>query len=703
MRSGWNASDYTQQTQVIFNYGQFLTQHSQLNSLSFQLYSGGVSLLPGPGLYTYNLGPLHDYFNGTASQNTVLVDGKNQEQGTGYAGKFVSTADFVSQSAADQLNPGVTHERQITMIGKNVVVVVDKLNSKTAHTYQQLFHLFPGSSFSKNGLTVTAQGKEPQQRLSITQLKPSGVTLSDVYNDQNPSNPGGLCSKQYNVLLACHQVTYTQKTANATFVTLLQIGKPNRGLSYTLNKNQSVLTLKDLGKTYTIHIEDSSGSNTKVTTTNTKPPAPQETVIDNFSNPSNWQVSSGSLASSSDSYAPKTPALTLSSAPNQVATMTKQVSLNLTNKNLIFRMKVPSTADVQDLDVLLYSNNSPTYAQLRLENAYENIHDNDQIGVSAIAGNTNNRWVTLTLGKGKERSIEGQWSMYGNNFDWSNITSVVFRLSSKDGAPVNLQLGTLSTVPAQPEGKVSIIFDDGTTSFLSAYPSFEKYGYKGSIAVIGKYSGRNITGYLSVAQLKQLKNAGWSLINHSYYHQDAVATYYANNNLSGFESDILAGANFLEQNNLDTDPNWYIYPHGTTNQAIEAIVGKYYKFARSELTAPEVFPFGDPLAVKDFVVQDSTTPQQIEAAIADANTYHLTLLLTFHRIHAAPTDRAGYNLSDLNQVLAYLKQTKSRVMSLNQLDASNNVPINKLNIVEGKPSQLSGSITEQQSFWSRIF
>jgi peptidoglycan/xylan/chitin deacetylase (PgdA/CDA1 family) len=302
-----------------------------------------------------------------------------------------------------------------------------------------------------------------------------------------------------------------------------------------------------------------------------------------------------------------------------------------------------------------------------------------------------------------DRTIEGQWSVYGSGFDWSNITSVVFQLSSVDGSPVQVELGKLSTTPAQSEGKIAIIFDDGTTSLLSAYPTLQKNGYKASVAVIGKYSGRNFTGYLSIAQLRQLKNSGWSLVNHSYYHQDAVATYYNQNNLSGLKADILEGAYFLEQNNLDTDPNWYIYPHGTSNQAIEAVVGEYYKFARTELTAPEVYPFGNPLAVKDFVVEDTTTPQEVEAAIADANTYHLTLILTFHRIHANPGDKSGYDLSNFKQIVNYLKSTKSNVMSLNQLDASNGVPINKTKITEGRPSQLTGTISVQQEpFWKRL-
>jgi len=702
MRSGWTKNNFTNQTQVILNYGPYLTQHSQLNSLSIQLYSGGLSLLPGPGLYTYNPGAMHDYFNGTSSQNTVLVDGNDQEQGTGYSGKFVTKPGYSSASAANQLNQGVTQERQVTLIGSNLVILIDKLSSNSTHTYQQIFHLFPGAHYSSNGLTAVGQGKNSKQRISISQMLPNGVKLYDAYNLRYPGGIAGLCSQQYNVLLPCHQIGYTIRSKNAMFVTALQLGSQNKNVSYKLNSQKTAVLVKDNGKTYTLNIKQTPGFDTKVVTNNKRAPTPKETTLDDFNTPSTWQVKGGSLNVSPDSYAPSTTALSLTNSPGQTATIQKNVNLNLSNKNIEFRMKLPSTVNVQDLNILLYSGNS--YAQNRLKNSYDDIHDNDQTNPNVTAGSQNNNgWTTISLGKGMDRTIEGQWSVYGSGFDWSNITSVVFQLSSVDGSPVQVELGKLSTTPAQSEGKIAIIFDDGTTSLLSAYPTLQKNGYKASVAVIGKYSGRNFTGYLSIAQLRQLKNSGWSLVNHSYYHQDAVATYYNQNNLSGLKADILEGAYFLEQNNLDTDPNWYIYPHGTSNQAIEAVVGEYYKFARTELTAPEVYPFGNPLAVKDFVVEDTTTPQEVEAAIADANTYHLTLILTFHRIHANPGDKSGYDLSNFKQIVNYLKSTKSNVMSLNQLDASNGVPINKTKITEGRPSQLTGTISVQQEpFWKRL-
>ena len=71
-----------------------------------------------------------------------------------------------------------------------------------------------------------------------------------------------------------------------------------------------------------------------------------------------------------------------------------------------------------------------------------------------------------------------------------------------------------------------------------------------------------------------------------------------------------------------------------TNSSIEAVVGKYYKFARTVSTAPEVYPFGDPLAVKTFsTIADTTPPESVMKAIYDAQKYGLTLSLTFRQIN----------------------------------------------------------------------
>lgn len=703
MRSGWQTSDYTQQTQLIFNYSSYITHHSQLDNLSIELFGGGQSLLTGPGLYTYTPGAFHDYFFGTTSQNTVLVDNTNQRQGGGEAGPLTSTKDYTTQSASNQLNMGVTQQRQVTMIGKNLVVVVDKLHNSTPgaiHKYQQLFHLAPGLQYSNQGLTVTAKGNKPQQQLTITQVLTNGLTLSDVYNDQNPSQLGGICSVHYGQIVPCHQVAYTQKGSDATFITLLQIGKPDKSLHYSLNSQQTSLAITKGNTTYTLAVQQTNGQPIQATTTKKPQSTAPQTPIDPLSSLSTWQVSGGAATPSNDTYAAGQASIAVTSNQNQEATISKNVNLDLTNKNLLLHLKLPNPSNVKTADFLVYSNGA--FAQNRLKDSYEAIHDNDS-GSPATPAESPNGWSTISLSKGSSRDQQGQWSIYGSGFDWSHITAIDFRVASKDGTPVTMMLGGVATTPGQNEGKVVIVFDDGSASILSAAASMKADGFDGNIAVIGKYTERQTPGYLTVPQLKTLQQGGWSLINHTYNHEDAITQYYERNDLAGFQNDVLSGALFLQQNGLNTDPNWYIYPHGTTNQALQQILSKYYTFARTELTAPESYPFGNPLAVKDFVVEDQTTPPSVYKAIDDARTYNQTLLLTFHRIHTPSSTQSGYDIANFNAILAHLKSSGIAVMSFNQLDTSNNIPIPTMRVTPDRLPQLKTQVTVQHPSWWHRF
>ena len=91
------------QTFVTFNAGTYRTSHSDLDALGITMYSNGSTVLPTSGLYTYTEEPGLEYFHGTRSHNTVVVDGKDQAQGSAEAGSHGSVAG--SGSAAGSTGP----------------------------------------------------------------------------------------------------------------------------------------------------------------------------------------------------------------------------------------------------------------------------------------------------------------------------------------------------------------------------------------------------------------------------------------------------------------------------------------------------------------------------------------------------------------------------------------------------------------------
>ena len=138
-----SGADFTQSTYLTYNVGRYRTAHSDLDALDHHLYGDGGDLLPDAGLYTYQPGPYRDYFHGTMSQNTVVVDGKSQAAGDGTGTQLVTKDGMTYQSAESSLYGGVIHQRLVMMIDQDHLLVVDRLSSTSAHTYQQMFHLFP--------------------------------------------------------------------------------------------------------------------------------------------------------------------------------------------------------------------------------------------------------------------------------------------------------------------------------------------------------------------------------------------------------------------------------------------------------------------------------------------------------------------------------------------------------------------------------
>ncbi len=205
-------------------------------------------------------------------------------------------------------------------------------------------------------------------------------------------------------------------------------------------------------------------------------------------------------------------------------------------------------------------------------------------------------------------------------------------------------------------------------------------------------------------------NWGWDMVNHTQFHVDSVQTYYDKNDLTGYASDVLQQAAWLEANGLNSAPNWIIYPHGDTNDALEQVVGRYYMFGRGVVNDPDSYPFGNPKDVNNLEIQypgdgesgvaGYTPPAQILAAVKSAEEYHTTLLLTFHRIHSEPSDLPGYPLNLFEELINGIHASGIRVMTLSELDRSNGVPVNNHIYVNAGESSLitttiSGSVARE--------
>jgi hypothetical protein len=214
------------QTFVTFNAGTYRTSHSDLDALGLTLYSNGSTLLPTSGLYTYTEEPALEYFHGTRSHNTVVVDGEDQAAGSAEAGSHGSAAGATWASGVSRLYAGVTHHRTVLVLRQGLVLVLDELSSAASHQYSQTWHLGPSASPSAPGaqasgmnVTATAAGKAV---LTITQASPAGMTLQSLRGAGDPLQ--GWYSSSYGSEVPSWALQYTRTATSAVFATLLAAG-----------------------------------------------------------------------------------------------------------------------------------------------------------------------------------------------------------------------------------------------------------------------------------------------------------------------------------------------------------------------------------------------------------------------------------------------------------------------------------------------
>jgi peptidoglycan/xylan/chitin deacetylase (PgdA/CDA1 family) len=697
MRSSWDKDHFADQTQLIFDVGAYRTNHSDLDALSFSLYGQGRALMPDSGLYTYEAGAYRDYFHGTRSHNTVVVDGKSQDSGedgkpadnidTGGdvgAGRLISKDNYSYQTAWHTLYDGVTHNRSIAMLEDKAVVVMDYLDSGAEHNYEQMWHLFPGAKIEKKSNAIIVRDENNKILMRIIQLAGGESGYRSVIDNKKTGE--GQCSKQYKQSEGCYSLSFAKKGKSTSFVTLILLGEENT-TKFAISTNKSDLTVKTGDKNYFISM-NKTGEKQRAIAVDKKArfdiqnynPA----ILDDMNNAENWVKTNDTGNGGSISFKTTDDGQNYmqasTPADNTYINITKQTNLDLTDSNLNFKIKVPDRQKLTTGAVYLSNDNFKNFAML-------------DIKYNFIPDTYSNQWVVIGLGKGMERNPRlGNWNFYQPGFDWSRIDNIRFRLST-DGPPQDISVGPISRVKNVGEAKVVIMFDDGWSSVMDAAKIMNEYDMKGNVGVIGGSVGKK--SYMNVDDLKVLQNQyHWNIVSHTYRHKDAVGYYYKNNDKAGYEEDITNNIYFLEKNNINSAPNWFIYPNGRSNTWAKQIVSKYYTFARGTDNAPEFFPYADPLSVKVLsVYSDRIKPEGVAAAVRDAKKYDQTLFLMFHKFSEyAPYYYTEFNLKEFESIIKMINEENVSILTLSELDNYYKIGQNEIKVSQRQPAKLTVSI-----------
>jgi hypothetical protein len=246
VRTGWGerraAAD---ETFFATKWGPPPIFHGHADGLELTLSAYGARLLVDTGLYSYTSSAYRRFFKGRSGHNVVTVDGAawNAWATTRLLGYRVATR-YVDLQARAAGYPGVNHTRRITYSRLlDYLLVEDRLDSSTVHTYRQLWHLAEDARPIVASTSVSTQ--RARGNVLIRQLA-GAPTLRIVTGRTSPVQ--GWISYAYGTKVAAPVEEAVQRGSHVRYLTLIvpAAGRPGARVSR--------LSLTSTGYSVTIQI-----------------------------------------------------------------------------------------------------------------------------------------------------------------------------------------------------------------------------------------------------------------------------------------------------------------------------------------------------------------------------------------------------------------------------------------------------------------
>jgi peptidoglycan/xylan/chitin deacetylase (PgdA/CDA1 family) len=164
---------------------------------------------------------------------------------------------------------------------------------------------------------------------------------------------------------------------------------------------------------------------------------------------------------------------------------------------------------------------------------------------------------------------------------------------------------TTTTTPPPPpppttKGRITITFDDGwAETYTMIFPILKGLGIVANSAVNPEPIDGHWSAYMTLAQVKELKAAGWSIESHSVSHPDLTKL-----NATQLDAELKNSKDWIAKNNLGSSP-MFIVPFHSWGARERTAIQKYYKGARG-YTVDQFWP-------EKYVAWPITTPYDITA------------------------------------------------------------------------------------------
>jgi len=220
-------------------------------------------------------------------------------------------------------------------------------------------------------------------------------------------------------------------------------------------------------------------------------------------------------------------------------------------------------------------------------------------------------------------------------------------------------------VSAASTGQVLIVFDDGNAAgYDVAFQYMKQYDMNATAYVNGATIGQADGSTMTLAELKAMDSAGWTIANHGYVHQDLTTIP-----IDQAQSEISDGINYLLNNGLTKGAYDLAYPGGAYNDAVEAVMENLgVQTGRTIDPSPQTLNSMFMYQVGSYVVQNTDPVNTIETMIDQAKNGQ-TVVLLFHGLvdEVNPNNPYEYLSSDFKSIIDYINVNQISTTTIDQL------------------------------------
>ncbi|HHT7142509.1 heparinase II/III domain-containing protein [Bacillus cereus group sp. MYBK104-1] len=197
---------------ITLKSGYVNLSHKHLDDLSFTIYYKGYDLFTDGGKYNYNnKDPYRKYIVSPFSHNTIIVDNKEYPLDLKSSKKlgivnYALEDEFECIELINDLYEGVKIKRFFFLLKPNLVIILDRIQSDSAHEYVQNFILHQDILFSKiSKEKASAQSLDGNIKMTMTQHK----DIDDMeYSFGDKINTLGFTSEKFGEIVAAPNLSY---------------------------------------------------------------------------------------------------------------------------------------------------------------------------------------------------------------------------------------------------------------------------------------------------------------------------------------------------------------------------------------------------------------------------------------------------------------------------------------------------------------